>query len=247
MAQPLIKLRAGRPIDHIAICGSDTRQAAKEVESITGVTPQLPDPKPGQFYWSAVVPLGAGRFLEILGPHPNYRGFNPLIETVRRFDRVRPVFWYVATDDFEAFSDASKKAGGPVEKVQRVKYESPSVKFDYTNGVVGPGFRSARPCVIQWRERPSYVGEEEMLTLRALRLSDPNADRLRTLFDSLGIDQQVDTGPATIAVDLDTPKGPVTFEGPGFSFEGVGRFARLMGLYIRYRLSRRQAAEQVTP
>ena len=238
MSQPLIKLRAGKPIDHIALCGSDTRQAAKHVETITGVTPQLPDPKPEQFYWSALVSLGAGRFLEILGPNPDYRGFNPLIETVRRFDRVRPVFWYVGTDDFEAFSEASKKAGAPVEKVQRVKYEGASVKYDYTNGIVGPGFRSARPCVIQWRERPSYVGEEEMLKLRALRLSDPNAERLGKLFDSLGIDQQVDTGPATIAVDLDTPNGPVTFEGPGFSFEGFGGLWQLVKLYLRYSLSR---------
>ena len=239
MSQARIKLRAGRPIDHIALCGSDTRQAAKYVETITGVTPQLPDPKPGQFYWSAIVSLGEGRFLEILGPNPEYRGFNPLIETVRRFDSIRPVFWYVGTDDFEAFSNASKKAGAPVEKVRRVTYESASVTFDYTSGIVGPGFRSARPCVIQWRKRPPYVGDEEVLKLRALRLFDPKADRLRRLFDTLGIDQQVDVGPAMIAVDLDTPNGPVTFEGPGFSVEGLGGLWRLIELYLRYSLSSR--------
>ncbi|MEM6592115.1 MAG: VOC family protein [Cyanobacteria bacterium P01_H01_bin.119] len=236
--QPLINLRGGGPVDHLAICGPDTRQAAAEVEALTGIAPHLGEPEPGQFYWSASLSLGHRRFLEILGPNPAYRGFNPLTETVRRFDRLRPVFWYVGTDDFEGFSARSKALGAPVERIQRVSYtyEATGDLIDYTRGVVGPGFRSARPCVIQWDKRPERVEPEQRLELRALRLTDPGAERLRNLFKALGIEQPVETGAAHIAVDLDTPKGPITFEGPGIALEGLSGAARLLSLYAKYLL-----------
>ena len=236
--QSLINLRDGGPVDHLAVCGPDTRQAAAEIEELTGVAPNLGEPEPGQYYWSASLSLGHGRFLEILGPNPAYRGFNPLIETIRRFDKLRPVFWYVGTSAFEGFSAKSKKLGAPVERIQRVSYtyEATGAHIDYTRGVVGPGFRSARPCVIQWNERPEPVEQEQLLNLRALRLTDPGAKRLQILFKELGINQPVEEGAAHIAVDLDTPKGPITIEGPGLALEGLGGAAQLFRLYLRYLL-----------
>ncbi|MEM9730463.1 MAG: VOC family protein, partial [Myxococcota bacterium] len=233
-----IEIREGSPIDHLALCGPDTRDAVARMAELTGVTAELRDPEPDQYYWSATIPLGQSRFLEILGPNPEFRGFNPFIETVRQFDGLRPVFWYVGTRDFEAFRVASKRAGAPVERIETVTLDRDGERFDYTRGILGPGFKSARPCVIEWRERPPSVTADSQLRLTALRLADPDAASLRETFAALGIEQTVEQGPASLAVDLETPEGPITFEGPGLEFRGVGALVQMARLYVRHRLSR---------
>ncbi|WP_299328854.1 VOC family protein [Parasphingopyxis sp.] len=234
MSSDLIHVRDGSPLDHLALCCPDTRAGIAKVAEITGVTPELGDPEPGQFYWSGGIPLGQGRFLEILGPNPNFRGFNPFMETIRSFDELRPAFWYVGTRDFAAFREAAKAAGAPVQRIETIRYERDGNRVDYQRGILGPGFKGTRPCVIQWNQRPPQMNAPAALTLRSLRLSDPDAVELRSLFATLGIDQPVAQGPAHIAIDLDTPNGPVSFEGPALAFEGIGAMAKMASLYLRH-------------
>ena len=100
----LVLNRGGTPLDHVALGVPDTERGVAEISRLTGFTPTLTEPEPNQFYWSGALPLGSGRFLEILGPNPAFRGFNPFIEIVKRLDKPRPLFWYVATNDFGAFA-----------------------------------------------------------------------------------------------------------------------------------------------
>lgn len=63
------------------------------------------------------------------------------------------LFWYVATDDFEAFARRAAAAGVPLGHIVTVDPETSANKSDYTRAVVGSGFISQQPGVIEWRRR----------------------------------------------------------------------------------------------
>ncbi|MEM0955159.1 MAG: VOC family protein [Pseudomonadota bacterium] len=234
---PLILERGNTQVDHVAIGVPDTVRGVEEIADRLGVTPRLVEPEPDQFYWSGSIPLGAGNFLEILGPNPAYNRFNPFIEMVKQLEQPQPLFWYVATHDFAAFQVAAKQAGTPVERVETVKHERRGIVTDYTRGYLGPGFLSVSPNVIQWRSRSEQMLEGEGVTLLSLELKHPEAERLNAAFDKLGIRQQVKTGPHKIAIKLDTPNGETSFAGDGLEVRGLGMLIKLAKLYARWRFA----------
>ncbi|MEO0688961.1 MAG: VOC family protein [Pseudomonadota bacterium] len=227
----LVLDRGGTQLDHIALCVPDTRRGVEEIAAQIGFQPVLTDPEPSQFYWSAAVPLGSGKFFEILGPNPAFKKFNPFIEVVRRLERPTPLFWYVATDDFAAFEAAANEAGAPIERVETVTYEKQGVVTDYTRGYLGPGFLSVSPNVIEWRSRYSKLDDGEGPTFLGLELSHPEADRLNNTFEKLGIHQHVATGPHRMILRLGTPNGEVAYEGEGLEFRGLRALTAFMRSY----------------
>ncbi|MEM1191688.1 MAG: VOC family protein [Pseudomonadota bacterium] len=230
--------RGGTSLDHIALCVPDTRKGVAEVAELTGFKPTLRDPNPDTFYWSGALPLGHDRFLEVLGPNPLYRSFNPFIETVKRLDRPRPLFWYVATGDFVAFEKAAADAGAPVERVveQEARYEDLHISFK--RGIIGPGFLSVCPNVIEWRARTSLLSEQPGPVYQGLDLWHPEADRLNSVFSTLGIEQKVQAGEHYMKLRLGTPKGDVSFEGEGLQIRGAGMWLQFAALYARWLLHR---------
>ncbi len=236
----LVLDRGGSPLDHVAIGVPDTVAGVKAIGERIGITPRLTEPEPGQFYWSGALPLGAGRFLEILGPNPAYQGFNPFIEMVKRLEGPRPLFWYVATDDFAAFQAAAKQAGAPVERVETVTHDIRGVHTDYTRGYLGRGFLSVSPNVIEWRSRYELMAEGEGPAFLGLDLWHPEADRLNRTFAKLGIDQTVTNGPHKMALRLGTPNGEVEFAGEGLEFRGAGALVQMLGLFLSWMVKRGQ-------
>lgn len=230
----LVLDRGGTPLDHVAIGVPNTERGVAEIAEQIGYQPVLGEPEPGQFYWSGALPLGAGRFLEILGPNPNYRGFNPFIEIVKRLDRPRPLFWYVATDDFDGFAKAAKTAGAPVERIQTVKHERFGTLTDYTRGIIGPGFLSVCPNVIEWRSRYEGLTDGDGPAFMGLSLAHPEADRLNSAFAALGIDQHVTKGAHRMALRLGTPNGEVEFAGEGLELRGLSAMMEMAGLFARW-------------
>ncbi|MEM6585805.1 MAG: VOC family protein [Pseudomonadota bacterium] len=233
-SKPLVLDRGGTSLDHVALGVPDTQRGVEEIAERLGYEPVLTEPESDQFYWSAALPLGAGRFLEILGPNPAFTKFNPFIEVVKRLEGPKPLFWYVATDDFAAFQAAAKQAGAPVERVETVTHERRGQVTDYTRGYLGPGFLSVSPNVIEWRSRYSALDEGEGPQFLGLQLSHPEADRLNTAFAKLGIDQLVHKGPHSMTLTLGTPNGPVEFSGEGLEFRGVGALAAMARSYGRW-------------
>ncbi|MEM1133800.1 MAG: VOC family protein [Pseudomonadota bacterium] len=232
----LVLDRGGTSLDHIAIGVPDTQQGVRQIAEMTGVEPLIREPEPDQFYWSGAIPLGHGRFLEILGPNPHYKKFNPFIEAVRKLETPHPIFWYVATDDFDAFGAVAKAAKAPLQRIESIRYERDGDLTDYRRAIMGPGFRSTRPCVIQWNARSDWPAETPELQVEALRLFSPEAERLRQLFDHLGIDQKVENGPEQISLTLGTPKGSITLAGPGMVYKGLGAMAAMASMYLSYLL-----------
>jgi hypothetical protein len=238
MTDPLLIRRNGMVVDHLAVGVPDTKEGMAWIAELTGAEPFIATPEPGQFYWSGGLSLGDGCFLEVLGPNPEFSGFNPMLAAIRGFRTPRPIFWYVGTTDFDAFSSRARAAGAPVERVQAVRHETEGRTVDYRRGVLGPGFRSERPCVIQWLERTPRDGMDDRCRLLRLGLRSPISDRLNAQFAALGIDVPVEQGPASLRIELATPKGTVTLEGEGFAAEQPWAMFLMSRLYLTDQLRR---------
>ena len=232
--ESLVIDRGGTCLDHVAIGVPDTRRGSAELAEVLGYEPVLRDPNPDTFYWSAALPLGDLRFLEILGPNPLYKGFNPFIEIVRRLKRPQPLFWYVATEDFGAFEAAARDAGAPVERVVEHDATYDDLRISFKRGIIGPGFLSVCPNVIEWRERTSLLRDHPGPSFIGLDLSHPEASRLNTVFERLGIDQTVEKGPHQMRLKLGTPKGEVVFAGEGLQLRGLSMLPQLASTFSRW-------------
>ena len=231
----------GLPVDHIAIGVPDMPGAVHEFHALTGVTPYFRKPEPGQWYWSAGLRLGEDSFLEILGPNPKHPGFHPLKTLISGYDSPQVLFWYIATDDFDGLVDRLKEIRIPVERIETIHLVRDNQEVHYKRGIIGPGFVSQRPCVIQWRKRvdPPREAGEDACRLKAVVLRHPDADKLNRLFSEMGIGLRVEPGPSRIALDLETPKGTVRFENPGEELVGFSasvRMARLFSRHLRCKL-----------
>jgi hypothetical protein len=210
----------GFPVDHVALAVRDTRAGLAAIAALTGVEPHLAAPEPGAWYWSAGLTIGKDSFLEIIGPNPDHRRSHPLKMIVSSFASPSPLFWYVATDDFDAFHQRVRQVGARLDRIERVGDDAGPAHSAYTRGVIGPGFLSQRPNVIQWRrraERPYNPG----CLLTGFSLRHPGAAKLNELFGRLEIPIQVDKGKPEMAVRLSTPRGDVTFAGSGMSGDAL--------------------------
>ena len=205
----------GFPVDHIALAVPDTEGGVRYVEQLTGVTPTLTRRDKQDFYWSAALAIGADSFLEVIGPNPDHRGIHPLKSFMAGLNEPTLLFWYVATDDFEAFSRRAAAAGVPLEHIVTVSPETSANKSDYTRAVVGSGFVSQQPGVIEWRRQSVGQSTDIECRLTGFSLSLPEPDDLNAVFASLDIDVTVKRGPSRIGLTLETPKGEIVIENPG--------------------------------
>ena len=166
--------------DHVALGVHDTEQGARWLAGKTGAPVTKLEPEAGQWYGSHALPLPHGALLEVIGPNPAHKGFHPVKELLEGYETPTPLFWHLGTTDFARFCKVAKSAGAPVERVERVEHiadDTPHGRRAYTRGVVGPGFRSTRPCVIQWRCRPDRpeLKAEPQCEVVDFTLSSPRA------------------------------------------------------------------------
>ena len=234
MSSLVLPRTSGLAVDHVALGVPDMPAALGQIASDTGATPFTTEPEPGQWYWSGALALGPDSFFEILGPNPDFKGFHPLRALISSYTKPRVLFWYVATSDFDGFTEQLKQAGAPMERVETINFMRDNIHTHYKRGVIGPGFVTQRPCVIEWREKQERLDVDRRCQLKAFRLQHPNAAKLNTLFGALGINQCVEEGPSWVGVELSTPNGTVVYENAGEDFVGIGAMLRMAGLYLRW-------------
>lgn len=235
----LIRKCGPTEFDHVVLGTRDTREGAAWIAEKTGVAPVLTDPEPGQWYHSAALPLGDGAMLEILGPNPAHRGFHPFKTLLAALDPPELIFWHLGTEDFDAFCAAAAAAGAPVERIEEISSEGRHGRRAYRRGVVRPGFRSVRPCVIEWTARPIHPEmSNPTCAARRFAVHDPAPEKLNHLFEALGLDLRATAGPQKMSLELDSPKGPVHLNGGTLRFEGLGALVLTGRLWVRHLLAR---------
>jgi len=220
----LVSYENGHCVDHVAIGVSNTLIGIEWIEELTGCKACIEEPEPGQWYWSASLRIGKLCFLEILGPNPEFQGFNLYKEMLYSIKKPEPLFWYISTHDFDAFKKKSEENDAPLEQIERVKFEREGKKVDYIRGIIGPGFNSQRPNVIQWHSRlkcwrleHDNINTQNNCKLKALKLKSPESKELKTLFNSLGIEMEVANGNSELTFEIYSPKGIVAISGKGLS------------------------------
>jgi len=229
----LILKRGPHTVDHLALGVADTRAGAALAQDRTGVAPVLVEAEPGAWYQSAALRLSDGIVVEIIGPNPAYPRFHPFAELLRTLSQPTPVFWYVATTNFDALLGEAGKLGAPMERVESVNAEDDPHHARYRRGVLGPGFLSQRPCVIQWQRRMERSQQPPRCSLEAFALRQPRAQALNRIFEGLVIVEHASAGPPGMTVVLDTPAGLVEFAGSGLELRGPRALLLLAELWLR--------------
>lgn len=236
MSEPpsLILTRShGWQLDHIGLGVSETEAGARWFEAETGAKVHLRDPEPGQYYWSGSVPLGLDSFLEIIGPNPEYKRFQPFAALLAALDRPTLMFWYVAVDDFDALVAQAKAKRVPIERIEAINADAADrARAGYRRGLMGPGFLSQRPNVIQWTYRPERLEDVPQCHLVDFQMYHPKADRINASFSALGVLPMVQPGRSSVSLRLNTPKGEWHIENPGTELAGMSALLSVAGLWL---------------
>ena len=233
----IIRRSHGFQLDHIGLGVPDTKEGVKWVEEQTGAKVDLHDPEPGQFYWSGSLAIGESSFLEIIGPNPDYKKFQPFTALMKTLSEPQLLFWYIAVEDFKAFQALAKRSKAKLERVEGVNIEGgEAAQASYWRGLVGPGFLSERPNVIQWIKRPNRESQgEPECKLTDFRLANPDAAGINKVFENLGIEAPVSKGGASIGITIETPKGTWSLENEGVRWTMPGMLLEVAKLWWRTR------------
>lgn len=218
----------GFAVDHIALAVSNTENGVAYVEELTGVAPILTKRDPNDFYWSGALEIGEDSFLEIIGPNPDHRGIQPFKSYLAGLKQPRLLFWYIATDNFEAMKTKIEAAGEKVKMVVVVDPDRSANGSDYTRASIGAGFVSQRPGLIEWRKRSVESRPEATCRMTDFRLQHPQPGAFNPFFKSIGVDLAVAEGPSLIGITLETPKGEVVIQNEGTELSLLGMLAAIL-------------------
>jgi hypothetical protein len=202
-------------LDHLVLAGPDLAEAASWFADLTGIRPAPGGSHIGLGTANRLVDLGAGRYLEIIGPDPEQpepvRGRPFGIDDL---DAARLVTWAVRTDDLDGLlaqaRDGGYDPGEPQQMSRRnadgelLEWRLTAPRFDYGDGLV--------PFLIDWGASPHPttrpLPHAELLELRA---THPDPSSVRPALAALRADLHIDIGEAVgISAVVEGRTGPVT-------------------------------------
>jgi catechol 2,3-dioxygenase-like lactoylglutathione lyase family enzyme len=192
-------------IDHLVYATPDLAAGVKRVEELLGVKAVDGGQHPGAGTRNALIGLGDGVYLEIIGPDPS----QPKPNRARRFgiDELRAprlVTWAAKGTDLEGIVKDAKRHGldlGPVQFGSRRRPDGVLLAWRLT---VAPELNSGGivPFFIDWGETPHPASTlPKGCTIVALRAEHPDVNRVQAELSALGLNLRVDKGaaPALIA------------------------------------------------
>jgi Glyoxalase-like domain len=202
------------PVDHLVWAGQNLEQEIERVELLTGVRAVAGGRHPGEGTRNALIRIGPGRYLELIGPdpsqpapaHPRWFGLDELAAP-------RLITWAAKCDDLNQRAAAAHAAGIELGQVRRGQRELSdgqviSWRLTYPNMQLGAGLV---PFLIDWGQsrHPSQTapGDVELVDLWG---EHPEPSTILEMLRHLGLELRVIPGavPALIA-QFDTPRGRV--------------------------------------
>ncbi len=201
-------------IDHLIVAAPDLDEGMARAEELLGVEAALGGQHPGFGTRNALISLGEGRYLEIVGPDPD----QPDPEGVRLFgvddlEAPRLVTWVAKGTDLESLvGRAGRYASGlgSVHSGGRKQTDGKVLAWKVTDPFM-PREGGVVPFFIDWGETPhpsetAPVGCE----LVGLRAEHPDVGRVRDILNGLGLGLQVDSAPTpALIATIRTPRGTV--------------------------------------
>ena len=215
----------GRPhIDHILLGAADLDRAVELVAKQTGVQPVYGGKHPRGTH-NALLSLGKTTYLEIIAVQPGAKppeGFDGLA----KLESPALIDWAVSGGDATALREALEKAGFRLTPLQPGSRTTPGGATLHWQTF---GFADAfplSPFFITWSPDTPHPASTSPAgcTLKRFALAAPDTAALTKLRTALQLDVQIveiaeiaEVGAGKrpgFTLELDCPKGPVTFTGP---------------------------------
>jgi len=195
-------------IDHLVYATPDLDLGIATIERLLGVRATAGGRHPGAGTRNALVALGPGTYLEIVGPDRTQpQPEQPRWFRIDEIDAPRLVTWAAKVDSIDQISRKARRLGvglGGIVAGSRRRDDGVLLAWRYTNPrtVVADGII---PFLIDWGTTPhpseSAVRGASLITLR---VEHPQPEPIRDIARRLGLSLQIDRGPqpalvATIA------------------------------------------------
>lgn len=222
-------------IDHIALGVNNTQEGINYVEKLTGIRPRIPDGQHNNWYLSAAIYLGNGTFLEVIGPNPHHTGFHPFKQLLSELAEPQLVFWYLSTNQFRNAKSVIHENGFKLQRHSRIRKKLNDESLDYEIAMIGRGFYSEQPNLIQWHQVPKHhYHTHEECSIASFHVRCQQAHKLNALFSALGMTFFAEQGENHMQLTLDTPNGLVELHGGGIKLKGLSSLVTMMRLFRNY-------------
>jgi hypothetical protein len=201
-------------VDHLVYATPDLQFGIETIEKMTGVRAVSGGQHPGRGTRNALISLGPGVYLEIIGrdpdqptpPQPRPFGIDDLKEP-------RLVTWVAKADNLESFAKEAAHAGvklGEVIDGSRERADGVVLSWRFTDPRT-VAFDGLIPFFIDWGKTPHPAGTATPgLSLIGLRAEHPDPEPVQEALHTLGLDIRVQRGPRpALIATVDTPGGRV--------------------------------------
>jgi Glyoxalase-like domain len=201
-------------IDHLVYATPDLDLGIATIERLLGVRATAGGRHPGAGTCNALVALGPGTYLEIVGPDRTQpQPEQPRWFRIDEIDAPRLVTWAAKVDSIDQVSRKARRLGvglGGIVAGSRRRDDGVVLAWRYTNPrtIVADGII---PFLIDWGTTPhpseSAAQGASLITLRA---EHPQPEPIRDVARRLGLSLQIDQGsqPALVAT-IASPRGEV--------------------------------------
>ena len=201
-------------VDHLVYATPDLQTGVERVERMLGVLASPGGQHPGRGTRNALLSLGPGAYLEIIGPDPD----QPTPPQPRPFGidalkEPRLVTWAAKGKDLEQLSSNAQSRGvklGDVISGSRRRGDGVMLSWRYTDPrtVVADG---VVPFFIDWGKTPHpATTATQGASLVTLRAEHPDAERVQRMLTGLGLDLTVQPGArAALIATITSPRGRV--------------------------------------
>lgn len=199
-------------LDHLVWAAPDLDSAIKELERRTGTKAAPGGAHPGNGTRNAVLGLGARSYLEVLAPDPAQAAQPGAAAALAALAAPTLHTFAVATDRLDRVAAKLEQAGLPHAGIIPMSRRLPTGRLVRWRLLIptGHAYGPLAPFFIDWGDSPhpaENAGGDCRLV--SLSLTHPEAWSLGPLLERLGVEVEVEDGPAAITADLDTPKGAV--------------------------------------
>jgi hypothetical protein len=193
-------------VDHLVYATPDLRLGVERVERMLGVVASPGGQHLGRGTRNALLSLGPGAYLEIIGPDPE----QPPPAQTRPFgidDLTEPrlVTWAAKARDLEQLAGNAQRRGlrlGDVIPGSRRRADGVMLSWRYTDPrtVLAGGIV---PFFIDWGDTPHpATTATQGASLVTLRAEHPDAEQIQRTLTGLGLDLRVEPGPRVALIAI---------------------------------------------
>lgn len=192
-------------LDHFIVAVPDVRAASRAVANGLGIEPAFGGAHPDHGTCNALLSLGEGRYLELIGPDPTATAPGPLARRAASVDGAEVWGFAVALGDLEALARTAPSWGlqatAPFDGSRRTA-QGEVLRWRLL-GLSSPELGGLVPFAIDWLDtpHPSRTAPQGA-RLESWHVAHPQPSAVETLYRGLGLEVSVQFGlrPAIVAV-----------------------------------------------